>query len=44
MRLRVDPEAATDLATHADHDDVTHRCMQGAFLQASERGLHLLNH
>ena len=44
MRLRVDPEAAIDLATHADHDDVTHRCMQGAFLQASERGLHLLNH
>ena len=44
MRLRVDPEAAIDLATHADHDDVTHRCMQGAFLQASERGLHLLDH
>jgi len=44
MRLRVDPEAAVDLATHADHDGVTHRCMQGAFLQASERGLHLLNH
>ncbi len=43
MRLRVDPEAAVDVATHADHDDTTHRCMQGAFLQASERGLRLLD-
>jgi imidazolonepropionase-like amidohydrolase len=44
IRLRVDPEAAIDLATHADHDDTAHRCMQGAFLQASERGLQLLGH
>jgi imidazolonepropionase-like amidohydrolase len=44
MRLRIDPEAAVDVATHADRDDTTHRCMQGAFLQASERGLHLLDH
>jgi len=43
IRLRVDPEAAVDVATHADRDDTTHRCMQGAFLQASERGLRLLD-
>jgi imidazolonepropionase-like amidohydrolase len=40
MRLRVDPEASVDIATHSD-DDHGVRCMQGAFLQASQRGLSL---
>ncbi len=40
MRLRVDPEMPVEVATHwtGDRDD---RCMQGAFLHASERGLSL---
>lgn len=43
MRLRVDPEAAVDAASYTAEDETTHgmRCMHGAFLQASERGLQL---
>jgi len=40
MRLRVDPEAAVDASTHGTHQHGV-RCMQGAFLQATQRGLQL---
>lgn len=39
IRLRVDPEAAVDASTHWDGDYNGQRCMQGAFLHATESGL-----
>jgi len=42
MRIAVDPEAAIDLATDWSDVDTRHgRCMQGAFLHATEQGLFL---
>ena len=42
MRIVVDPEAAIDLTTDWSDVDTRHgRCMQGAFLQATEKGLFL---